>query len=210
MEKITLVLGSKRYSSWSLRPWLAARTAGLAFDEQVIDLKDPDRGPRLRAASPTGLVPVLRMGEFVLPDSLAICELIAELAPEAQLWPEDRLERARARAVACEMHSGFAALRHDCPMDVVERHPGRARSAQAEADIARVQALWAACRARPIAAEGPFLFGRFSVADAMFAPVCTRFHTYHVPMDEVAAAYVAAVFALPAMQEWIAAARAEG
>lgn len=207
MAALLFHLGSKNTSSWSLRPWLAARRAGLSFTENVIPFRQPDTAARLRAVSPTGKVPVLIDGEMIIPDSLAICEYIAELVPEAGLWPSDRQARALARAAAAEMHSSFAALRQTMPMDIVGRYPGMGQTPETLADIARIEALWAAARAR-FAEAGPFLFGRFSIADAMFAPVCTRFVTYAPPITPVSAAYVETVINLPEMRDWEAAAQA--
>ncbi len=208
MSERTLILGNKAYSSWSLRPWLALKQAGLPFAETVIQLRQPDTRDRILAHSPTGKVPCLIDGDRVIWDSLAICEYIAELAPAAVLWPEDSYARAVARSASAEMHSGFVALRNAMSMDLKTDRSGQGLNPDSAADIARVQALWADCRAR-FGQGGPFLFGRFSVADAMYAPVVTRFVTYGVAVDETARAYMDAVLALPAMQEWTAAAKAE-
>jgi glutathione S-transferase len=208
MSERTLILGNKAYSSWSLRPWLALKQAGLPFAETVIQLRQPDTRAQILAHSPTGKVPCLIDGGRVIWDSLAICEYIAELAPAAALWPEDSYARAVARSASAEMHSGFVALRNAMSMDLKADRSGQGLNPDSAADIARVQALWADCRAR-FGQGGPFLFGRFSVADAMYAPVVTRFVTYGVAVDDTARAYMDAVLALPAMQEWTAAAKAE-
>ena len=208
MSDLTLILGGKAYSSWSLRPWLALKQTGLPFTELVIPLRQPDTRARILEHSPAGKVPVLRHGDLTVWDSLAICEYLAELAPEAGLWPEDPAARAIARAVSAEMHAGFQSLRSSMPMDLKRQAPGEGMTEATAADIARITALWADCRAR-FGGDGPFLFGRFSIADAMYAPVVTRFDTYAVALGGTARAYADAVLALPAMREWTEAARAE-
>ena len=209
MPELELIIGSKRTSSWSLRPWLALRHAGLPFAETVIDFRKPDRAERIRAASPSARVPVLRHGEMLIWESLAICEYAADLAPGAGLWPEDVRTRAAARAVSCEMHAGFASLRQALPMDIGPTGLAAEITPAVAADITRIQEIWAECRGR-FGQGGPFLFGRFSIADAMFAPVVTRFTSYTVEVTPVARAYMDAVWALPAMQAWKAAAALEG
>lgn len=213
LADITIVIGNKNYSSWSLRPWLALRQTGAAFEEVLIPLDQADSAETLRRRSPTGRVPVLRHGTLVVWESLAICEYLAERFPQARLWPADIAARAHARAVSNEMHAGFADLRRSMPMDIRHRWPLGSRFDRARKDIERVSALWRECRERfGKSAEdegGEFLFGRFSIADAMYAPVATRFVTYGVPLDPVCAAYVKALQAWPAMQEWTAAAARE-
>lgn len=207
-DALTLFLGNKTYSSWSMRPWLALRHTGAAFDEVVIPLDQDDTAERIRAHSPSGRVPALRHGELVVWESLAICEYVAELFPDAKLWPEERAARAVARAVASEMHAGFATLRQRMPMNL-GRVPAPVGSELAlESDIARVGALWASCRAR-FGQGGDFLFGRFSIADAMFAPVVTRFRSYAVKLDGVVEAYAQAMEAFGPFREWTEAARQE-
>jgi len=208
MADMTLYVGNKNYSSWSLRPWLALRQAGLEFDEVVIPLDEAATSENIRRHSPSGRVPVLRHGELTVWESLSICEYASELAPEAGLWPADRAARAVARSAASEMHAGFAALRGHFPMNMRSSFPDRGASTEAQADINRVTALWRDCRKR-FGEGGPFLFGAFSIADAMFAPVVSRFRTYKIDLDEVASAYVEAVWSLPALQDWVAAARKE-
>ena len=208
MSKLVLVIGTKRYSSWSLRPWLALKQAGIAFDTVSIALRQPDTKAKILEHSPSGKVPLLKDGSLLVWDSLAICEYVAELACAVPLWPENRGVRAVARAVSAEMHSGFMPLRQHLPMDLLQRATLPAIPADAQEDIARIQALWNDCRAR-YGAGGAFLFGRWSNADAMFAPVATRFRTYDVALDPVSQAYVESIMTLPAMQEWIAAAQAE-
>lgn len=209
MSDLTLVIGNKNYSSWSLRPWLALKATGLAFDEVLIGLRQPDSKAKILSHSAAGKVPVLKHGDLLIWDSLAICEYIAETWPEAKLLPEDRRARAVARSVMSEMHSGFAALRHDLPMDICRlgKAPG-IPSEEARHDIARIQQIWQDCRGR-FGKDGEFLFGRFSLADCMYAPVATRLRSYDVPLDAVSAAYVDAIYALPIMQEWIAASAKE-
>lgn len=208
MSELTLVIGNKAYSSWSLRPWLAMKQAELAFSEIVIPLRMPDTTERLLALSPTGRVPCLLHGNRRVWDSLAICEYVAELVPAAGLWPDDARARAAARSASAEMHSGFVALRSNMPMDLKRKRPGEGRTPECEADIARISTLWSEMRGQ-FGEEGPFLFGRFTIADAMFAPVVTRFHTYDVAVGDDLRAYMETILALPAMRDWYAAARAE-
>lgn len=208
MSALTLIIGNKAYSSWSLRPWLALRQAGLSFAETVIPLRQPETRAQILVHSPSGKVPCLIDGDRVIWDSLAICEYVAELAPAAGLWPADPHARAVARSVSAEMHSGFVALRNAMSMDLKVDRNGQGMTPDSAADIARVQALWADCRAR-FGQGGPFLFGGFTIADAMFAPVVTRLVTYGVAVEAGTRAYMDAVLALPAMQEWTAAAKAE-
>ncbi|OZI15847.1 glutathione S-transferase [Bordetella genomosp. 7] len=204
----TLIIGNKNYSSWSLRPWLALRAAGIAFQEQKLGLFTPEFAQRLSSLTPAGLVPVLLDGEFAVWDSLAICEYVAEQHPDAALWPAEPRARARARSLAAQMHSGFGQLRQLMPMNIEAHLPGLDLSA-AQDDIARVQALWRDTRAE-FGQGGPFLFGRFSIADAFYAPVVSRFTTYAVPAEGPARDYMDAVLALPALQEWTRDACAEG
>ncbi|CAO3416629.1 glutathione S-transferase family protein [Azospirillum endophyticum] len=210
MSDLTLVMGNKSYSSWSLRPWLALRQAGLSFAETVVPLRQPDTAARIAAHSPSGRVPTLLHGGLTVWDSLAICEYVAELAPDAGLWPADRAARAVARAVSAEMHSGFVSLRTTMSMNLKQDRKGQGLTEATAADIARVEALWADARTRfGSPAGGPFLFGGFTIADAMFAPVVTRLETYGVAVSPESRVYMDAVLALPAMREWIAAAKAE-
>ena len=207
MATCTIYIGNKNYSSWSLRPWLALKQTGIAFEEVMVLLDQPDSIANLRRRSPSGRVPVLQHDGFTIWESLAICEYLAEQFPAARLWPDDREARARARAVSNEMHASFAELRRLLPMDISRRWPLGTRMAKVAPDIERLTAIWRECRGR--CSSGEFLFGEFTIADAMFAPVVTRFVTYSVPLDPVCSAYVAAVQAWPAMQAWTAAARAE-
>ena len=201
MSDLVLIIGNKRFSSWSLRPWLALKMAGLVFDEVMIALRQPDTRQRIREHSPSGKLPLLKHGPLQVWDSLAICEYAAELAPKDCLWPEDRVARAEARSVAAEMHSGFPHLRQTMPMDLCVTQPMTDLSPELQAEIDRITTLWTNCRAR-FGSSGPFLFGRFSIADAMYAPVVTRFTTYGVGLDAVSQSYMEAVRALPAMKEW--------
>ena len=206
MADLTIYLGNKNYSSWSLRPWLALKQAGLAFDEVVIPLYRPDSKAAILRVSPSGKVPALRHGELTVWDSLAICEYLAELLPDAALWPSDPQARAVARAVSAEMHAGFAALRRELPMNIRSSFPGRPLTPEVQGDINRIMAIWRDCRTRFGEGNGDFLFGPFTIADAMYAPVVTRFRTYRIDLEREAEAYCAAVTALPAMQEWAVAA----
>ena len=205
---LTLVVGTKNYSSWSLRPYLALAHTGQPFQEVVIHLGEPDSTRNILQHSPSGRVPLLKHGELSIWDSLAICEYLAETFPEARLWPQDRVARAVARSVTAEMHSGFAALRQHMNMNIRARKPGQGRAPGVAEDITRIQAIWNECRAR-FGQGGPFLFGTFSIADAFYAPVVTRFVTYDVTLDAVCAAYRDAVLALPAFQKWAEAAKHE-
>ncbi|MBE7454659.1 MAG: glutathione S-transferase family protein [Kofleriaceae bacterium] len=205
--ELVLHVGNRRYSSWSLRPYLALAATGAPFRTEVILLDRPETRRELLAVNPAGRVPVLHHGPLVVHDSLAICEYVHELFPAAGLWPADRADRARARAITAEMHAGFAALRGAMSMDLLGHRPGHGHTPEALADARRVLEVWRDARAR--ATGGPFLFGTFTIADAFYAPVATRFLTYGVPLDEVGRAYVAAVTALPAFVAWREAARAE-
>lgn len=200
-QTLTLVIGSRRYSSWSLRPWLAARMAEARFDEVEIALRQPETKAEILKYSPSGKVPCLIHGEVVVWDSLAICEYLAELFPQAGLWPDDRAARAVARAVSAEMHAGFPVLRSLCSMDVCAHAPLADIPPELESELERVKTIWTDCRSR-FGGEGAFLFGRFSIADAMYAPVVTRCTTYDLPLDAVSRAYCDAIWALPAMREW--------
>lgn len=205
-----LVIGNKNYSSWSLRPWLAMKMAGLDFAEERICLDQPDTRQKILAVSTAGRVPVLIDGDLTVWDSLAICEYVNETYAGGRLWPRGRVERARARAVTAEMHSGFAALRGAMSMNIRARHPEKGAAAlgrpEVAADVERITALWTECLER---SGGPMLFGQFCIADAFFAPVVSRFRTYGVPLSGLLAAYSERVFALEPMAQWVAAAAAE-
>jgi glutathione S-transferase len=191
---VLLVIGNKNYSSWSLRPWLAMKVLGIPFEEKRVPLYGPDSRRELLRYSPAGKVPCLVDGELRVWDSLAILEYLAERHPA--LWPAEATLRARARSVSAEMHSGFPKLRQHMSMNVRKRHPGKGRTPEVLAEIARVIGIWGEAR-------GPFLFGPFCAADAMYAPVVLRFRTYEVELPPVCRAYADAVLALPALQEWM-------
>ncbi|HEY3794257.1 MAG TPA: glutathione S-transferase family protein [Bradyrhizobium sp.] len=206
---LKLIIGNKNYSSWSMRPWLALRANNIAFDEIFIPLYTGEADKkRILGFTRSGKVPALLDGEVTIWDSLAIIEYAAERFPEARLWPEDRASRAHARAISAEMHSGFAALRNECGMNLHRPVGGIALSADARDDIARVQQIWIECRER-YRQSGPLLFGAFSGADAMFAPVVHRFRTYAIEVESTARGYMDAMMALPAFREWTSAALAE-
>ena len=206
MSKLVLVVGNKNYSSWSLRPWLAMKMLGLDFDEVHIPLYRPESKAAILRYSPAGKVPCLVDGSIRVWDSLAIIEYLAE--SHRGLWPDAPAARALARSISAEMHSGFPNLRQHMSMNVRKRHPGKGRTPESEADVRRVLDIWSDCRAR-FGASGPFLFGRFTAADAMYAPVVLRFRTYEVELPAACHAYADAVLALPALREWIAAAERE-
>lgn len=202
----TLLIGNKNYSSWSLRPWLALTEAHIPFTERLVSLQG-DAGKAQRfAALPAGRVPCLDHDGLLVWDSLAICEYLAERHPG--LWPADAAARAVARSACAEMHSGFGALRSELSMDVRARRPQRRRSPAVLAELARVEQLWAGCRGR-FGAGGPLLFGRFSIADAFFAPVAFRLRTYGVAPKGAAGEYLATLLALPGMKAWEAAAQGD-
>jgi glutathione S-transferase len=201
-----LIIGNKNYSSWSLRPWLAMKAAGIAFEETVISLEAKDFKARVAALSGAGRVPVLIDGEVRVWESLAILEYLAEKFPAAGLWPQLPAARAHARAIASEMHAGFVPLRRHLPMNVARPVKARALDDGAAADVVRIDSIWSECRAKY---GGPFLFGRFGAADAMYAPVVWRLHTYAAEVGDAARSYMRAVLALPASVEWREAARRE-
>lgn len=209
MADFTIILGNKNYSSWSLRGWLALEASGADYDEVVIPLDLPETKAAIRAHTPSGRVPTLKHGELTIWDSLAIGEYLAECFPEAGLWPEDPKLRAQARAIAAEMHAGFAALREHLPMDLRSRFPGRGHDAPGvAADILRIVEIWEVCR-QNFGRGGDFLFGRFGIVDAFFAPVVGRFVTYGVSLEGATAAYRDTVWSCPEMKAWRAAAEEE-
>lgn len=203
MSELILLVGNKNTSSWSLRPWLALERSGLAHRSEVVHFGSPEWA-RVKKVSPTGKVPALIDGDVVVWDSLAICEYLAELAPD--LWPRDRAARAQARSIAAEMHSGFPHLRGQLGMNVTGRKDPGPIGPELSAEIERVTSIWSSCRKR---SEGPFLFGSFTIADAFYAPVVTRFVTYGIRVPGEAQAYMEAVLAMPEMQAWVADARRE-
>jgi glutathione S-transferase len=205
---LRLIIGNKNYSSWSFRPWLAMKVAGIAFDETLISLEASDFKTRVTALSPAGRVPVLIDGDVVIWESLAILEYLADKFPAAGLWPKDAAARAHARAAASEMHAGFQPLRRLLPMNMWRPVKARALDDAAKADVARIEAIWNSCRTR-FGSGGAFLFGAFGAADAMYAPVVSRLHTYGIEVGATAQAYMRAVMVLPAWNEWRDAARRE-
>ncbi len=208
MAETKLILGNKTYSSWSLRGWLLAKQAGIPFTEVVIPLRRPETRAEILKYCPAGKVPTLVEDGTPLWDSLAIAETLAERFPDKGLWPADAQARQRARSVTAEMHSGFTALRGALPMDLSKHYPGHQVSAEVQADIDRIQTIWRDCRTN-FGADGDFLFGGFSIADAFYAPVVTRFRTYDVKLDEACDAYCTAVTQHAWMKEWAAAAAEE-
>jgi glutathione S-transferase len=198
---LTLILGNKNYSSWSLRPWIAMKVAGLDFDEKIIPLYEPGSREQILAYSPAGKVPVLIYGDHTVWDSLAILEYLAEKFPEAGLWPVDTRARSHARSIAAEMHSGFQALRRHCSMNMWLPVKKRPQPDEVMADVRRIDEMWTDCRAR-FGKAGAFLFGAFGAADAMYAPVVARFYNYGIDVGEASGAYMAAMMALPAWAQW--------
>ncbi len=212
MAEFTVVIGNKNYSSWSLRGWLMAKAAGIEFDEIVVPLDLPETQASIRKHSPSGRVPVLLHRGLAVWESLAIAEYLNDIKPEAGLWPAAVAARAHARSVSAEMHAGFAELRSNMPMNIRASYPGKGLTPGARADIERITSMWRDCRKRFVGAapkdEG-FLFGTFTAADAMYAPVVTRLRTYGVSLDSDAEAYCVAVLNHPAMKEWVGAAKNE-
>jgi glutathione S-transferase len=217
-----LVIGDKCWSSWSLRPWLAMKVVGIPFDEVHIRLRQDDTPAQILLHSPSGQIPALKWRGHVISDSLAICETLADLYPEKSLWPADPVARAIARSASAQMHSGFMALRRDMPMDVLNRYPGEGQSETALAAARQVVEIWRHARinfGRTASSDNGFLFGTFSIADAMFAPVVSRFFTYDVDLDAlgdaagehrgIAQAYMETMLALPAFKEWVEGAKVE-
>jgi glutathione S-transferase len=198
---LTLIIGNKNYSSWSLRAWLAMRVAGIAFDEKVIPLYEPGSREQVLKYSPAGKVPVLIDGDVHIWESLAIIEHLAEKFPEARLWPPEAGARSHARVVASEMHAGFGALRRACPMNLWLPVKPRPQGNEVMAEVARIEALWSDCRAR-FGRSGPFLFGAFCAADAMYAPVVARLHNYGLGVGKTARTYMDVVMGLPAWTQW--------
>ena len=201
---LQLVIGSKNYSSWSLRAWLALEQAATPYEEIPISFASPDWREQIRRHSPSGKVPFLIDGALGIWDSLAIVEYLAEKFPRAGLWPADPAARALARCAVAEMHSGFVALRNQMPMDLQENAPGKGHTPEALADAARIQELWRECLAG-FGAGGSFLFGAFSAADCFYAPVVFRFLSYGVALDATARAYCEAIVARPSVARWRAA-----
>jgi glutathione S-transferase len=206
--KLELVIGNKNYSSWSMRPWVLLRQAQIAFQEVQLKFDENTRVIGIEKYSAAGKVPVLLIDGEPVWDTLAICETAAELFPKKQLWPEDEKARRAARSICAEMHSGFQALRGRMPMNIRSSHPGKGMTPESRRDIDRVVALWTECRER-FGGAGNFLFGRFSIPDAFYAPVVMRFQTYAVKLPPAAQAYCEAVRSLAAVKQWVEAALRE-
>jgi glutathione S-transferase len=205
---LKLILGNKNYSSWSLRPWIAMRHTRMTFEEEVIPLYEPGSSEKVRRYSPAGKVPILLDGDMAIWESLAILEHLAEKFPKAALWPADEKARAHGRAISAEMHAGFSALRRHCPMNMRRRRRKLALTPEVAEDVRRIEAIWTECRDR-FGDAGPFLLGPFSIADAMYAPVVSRFFSYDIGVAAAAEAYMATMMSLPAWKEWEAAGERE-
>ena len=205
---LKLVIGNKNYSSWSMRPWMAMKIAGIVFDEKVISLDDAVFKSELYKLTPAGKVPVLIDGDRHIWESIAIIEYVAEKFPTAAVWPANEGARAHARVVCAEMHAGFAPLRRHCAMNMMRPPSKRELTPEVQNDVTRIEQIWTDCRAR-FGEGGAFLFGAAGAADAMYAPVVSRFHTYDIAVGPEARAYMIAVMMLPAWSEWEKAARQE-
>jgi glutathione S-transferase len=205
---LKLIIANKAYSSWSFRPWILLAHFHIPFEEILIPMNAPETRARMLEFSPTGKVPALRDGAVEVWESLAIIEYIAERYPEKAIWPRARAARALARSLSSEMHAGFPALRNHCPTQFLRPVRKLALTPEVEADVKRIEAAWAKARAQ-YGKAGPFLFGRFCAADAMFAPVVNRFHTYDIPVSAESRAYMDAIRNLPAWKAWIADAEGE-
>ena len=204
---LKIVVGNKKYSSWSLRPWLVLKHAGVPFEEIVVPLDMPDTAQNIRKYSPSGRVPALLDGNVTVWDSLSIAEYLNVKFPDKALWPKDPAQRARARSVAAEMHSGFASLRTDCSMKIVQQFPPKALRPETQADVDRIVSLWEDCLKQ---SGGPYLFGKQPcIADAFYAPVVSRFRTYSIPVSGAARTYCDTIWAWPALQAWVADAQRE-
>jgi glutathione S-transferase len=208
VSRPTLVIANKNYSSWSMRPWVLLRTLGIEFDEVQLKFGSDAHRDGIARWSPTGLVPVLWLDGEPVWDTLAIAETVAERWPDRPAWPRDPRARAVARSVCAEMHSGFRALRGAMPMNIRGAYPGKGMTPDVRKDIDRIVAIWTSCRER-FGQDGDLLFNGFTVADAFYSPVVTRFATYAVELPPVARRYADAALALPAVREWSAAGRAE-
>jgi glutathione S-transferase len=198
---LSLVIANKNYSSWSFRPWIAMKVAGIGFEETVIPLREPGSKELILSFSPAGKVPILIDGDVRVWESLAILEYLAEQHPQATLWPSQKSARSHARALAAEMHAGFVPLRRLCPMNMWRPVKQRELTPEVMADVRRIDSLWTECRSR-FGGSGPFLCGNFGVVDAMYAPIVSRFHTYDIAVGAASRAYMQAVMALPAWSEW--------
>lgn len=205
-----LIIGNKVYSSWSLRPWIVMKAFAIPFEETMVQLRERDTQERILAHSPSGKVPALIDDGVTVWDSLAIMEYLADKFPDRAIWPKDRIARAHARCASAEMHSGFATLRNACSMNVTRRFKARDRGEAVAADVARVTGIWREAREKFGAKTGkPFLYGDFSAADGMYAPMVTRLHSYSIAVDSVSQAYMKAVLGHPAYKAWLAGAVAE-
>jgi glutathione S-transferase len=206
---LQLIIGNKNYSSWSLRPWIAMKVAGIAFEETIIPLYQPGSREKVLQYSPTGKVPVLIDGDIAVWESLAILDYLADKFPACAMWPSDAAARANARSVAAEMHAGFGPLRGHCPMNMRrDRSKPRELTPEVRANVERIDAIWAGASSR-FGRGGPFLYGAFSAADAMYAPVVSRFWSYRIEVSPASRAYMEAVMALPSWKEWEEAGRVE-
>lgn len=208
MSEMTLVIANKNYSSWSLRPWLLMKHSEIPFKEIKIPLHQPNSAKDIAWHSPSGRVPVLVADGINVWESLAICEYLAEIYPDKKFWPEDLQARALARSISHEMHAGFMTLRQNMPMNCRSHFPGKGIAPGIEDDINRITQIWNQCHER-YGSIGPFLFGHFTIADAMYAPIISRFTTYEVKVDPISKAYMNTILNLPAMKEWYQAAREE-
>jgi glutathione S-transferase len=208
MAGLILVIGNKNYSSWSMRPWVLLTQLGIAFEERKLRFHTGEWDESIGRWSPSGLVPVLWRGDIAVWDTLAIMETVAEWFPDKGVWPADGESRAYARSASAEMHAGFRDLRAKMPMNIRSSHPGKGMTPEARANIERIERLWNEARSR-YGSDGDFLFGRFSAADAMFAPVVLRFATYGVALGPVAARYCEAMRAAPGVRAWVEGALAE-
>ncbi len=195
-----LLIGNRNYSTWSLRPWLVLKHFDIPFEDEILQLSGPRWRETLAERSPTGKVPVLIDDDLVIPETIAIIEYLADSFPDKGIWPKDRKDRALARAAAAEMHGGFSALRSNAPMNLRSSHPGKVDLDAVRTDLHRVETLWGGLLTE---SGGPYLFDAFSAADAMFAPLATRLRTYDLPVSDLAARYVEAIYALPAFQAWL-------
>ena len=203
-----LFIANQKYSSWSFRPWLLMKMTEIPFEIEKIFLKKPDTAKKIQKVSPSGCVPALVDGKVTVWDSLAICEYLAGKYPEKKMWPEDPAAKAEARSISCEMHSGFSEMRRQLPCHFLARYKDFVIADEVRPDIERILSIWSSAR-KQWSKEGPFLFGAFTIADAMFAPVVFRFEAYGVKGDKISEAYRKSILSLPASEEWVKGARAE-
>ena len=210
MDDLVLIIGNKNYSSWSLRAWLSLSAAGAVFEEILVPLDQPNTRQEILKHWRNGRVPILKQGDNVVLESLSICEYAAELFPEVWLWPQDIRARAIARSLCCEVHAEFNSIKTHMPMNIRSRFPNEGRKPGVQDDINRITAVWRRARERyGRDGGGPFLFGPFTNADAMFAPMVSRMRTYAVELGDIESAYSEAIWSYPPMQEWVRAAHAE-